>query len=180
IRDRHISDNVLRMMRRGHNSEFIKRLIKNIRKIIPDVVLRSAFITGFPGETVRDYKELVRFLKEYRIDNAGFFQYSDEEGTASYNYQNKIDARTIRKRYQQLYEMQEEISYNLNQRHIGNIYNVLIDGEDKNYYIGRYYGQAPEIDGNVFIRKTKMRCTGFVRVKIENADSYDLYGSIAD
>ncbi len=174
----HISDRILRLMRRGHGSVFIRKLISDIRSAIPDVVLRSAFITGFPGESVSDFNELMRFLSEYKLNNVGFFEYSDEEGTQAYNLPKKVDIRTIKKRYQKLYETQELISYNLNQQHIGRVYDVLIDSEEKEFYLGRYYGQAPEIDGMVFIRKSQKRCRGFVKVRIEDADSYDLYGSI--
>ncbi len=173
----HISDRILNSMKRGHSSAFIKNLIVNIREKIPDVVIRSAFIVGFPGELREDFTRLKKFLIEYRLENVGFFEYSDEEGTEAYGLSQKINPKTIKNRFKRIYEIQEEISYNINQEHIGKVYDVLIDGEDKEYYIGRYYGQAPEIDGLVYIKKEKRRLKGFVKVKIENADSYDLYGS---
>ncbi|MCX7943504.1 MAG: 30S ribosomal protein S12 methylthiotransferase RimO [Deltaproteobacteria bacterium] len=172
----HISDNILLKMKRGHNSSFIKGLIKVIRDVIPDVVIRSAFITGFPGETVKDFNELQRFLLEYRLDNVGFFEYSDEDGTRAYQLNNKLNQRTIRNRYQKLYELQEEISFELNKNRVGKVYDVVIDNEEGRFYVGRYYGQAPDIDGVVYIKKGKKRLSGFVKVKIESADSYDLYG----
>jgi len=176
----HISDDILRRMRRGHNSAFIERLIDKIREVIPDVVIRSAFIVGFPSEKRRDINLLKVFLKRYRLDNVGFFKYSDEEGTDAFRMTNKVTPRTIDRRYREMYEVQERISYELNQSKIGRIYKVLIDYEDEEYYAGRYYGQAPEIDGVVYIKKPRRRLKGFVECRIYKADSYDLYGTVEE
>lgn len=174
----HISDKILRRMRRGHSSDFVKGLITKLRSVIPDVVIRSAFITGFPSETRKDFKELTKFLLDYKLDNVGFFKYSDEEGTEAYNFDKKIDARVISRRLERLYELQSNISYELNKNRVGKIYEVLIDNEENDYYIGRYFGQAPEIDGVVYIKKVREGLKGFVKVLIESVDNYDLYGSI--
>jgi len=174
----HISDDILRRMKRGHDSKFIERLIDKIRKNIPDVVIRSAFIIGFPSESRSDINMLKRFLMRFRLDNVGFFKYSDEEGTDAYRMKEKISQRTIDKRFREMYELQEGISLDLNQERIGKTYRVLIDYEDDEYYIGRYYGQAPEIDGVVYIKKPEKSLSGFVNCKIIRADSYDLYGEV--
>lgn len=175
----HISDRILKSMKRGHTSNFVKRLIGNIRAIIPDVVIRSSFIVGFPDESKNDFNMLKNFLQEYKFENAGFFGYSDEEGTAAFNYRGKLHHQTIKSRLKNIYQFQEEISFNLNQKHIGKVFKVLIDDEEKDSYIGRYYGQAPEIDGIIYIKKDDRKRRGFVNVKILKADSYDLFGEFA-
>lgn len=172
----HSSDDILKRMRRGHNQLFIKKMISEVRERLPDVILRSTFIVGFPSESRGDFLDLMRFLMDLQIDNAGFFPYSDEEGTQAYNMEKKVDKRTIRSRLQKAYEVQEEISYRKNKDKIGKIYRVLLDSTTEEYYIGRYYGQAPEIDGVVYIKKDSENRRGFAEVKIIGADSYDLYG----
>lgn len=173
----HISDRILRLMKRGHTSEFIKRLIGDIRRTIPDVIIRSAFITGFPSESEEDYEKLRHFLMEYKLDNVGFFEYSDEEGTEAYRLPDRIHHQTKKRRLRGLYELQEGISFEVNKKHIGKVYDVLVEEEEDRFYIGRYYGQAPEIDGNVFIKKDRKVKMGFARVRIDDVDSYDLFGT---
>ncbi len=102
----HISDRILNYMKRGHNQKFIRKLISDIREIIPDVVLRSSFIVGFPGEKREDFDELKKFLLDVQIDNAGFFEYSDEEGTMAYKIKNKLSKKTIKSRLKNAYEVQ--------------------------------------------------------------------------
>jgi len=178
----HISDNVLRLMRRGDTQNSIYHLLETIRKKIPQVTIRTTFIVGHPGETENDFDELYDFVKKYKFDRMGSFIYSDEEGTPSYDLRNKVKKEVAAERQNRLMELQQNISLQKNTSLIGNKEIVLIDDYDKvnNLYIARSRRDAPEIDNEILIEsKNKKAAIGdFLKVEITDASEYELYGNI--
>ena len=179
----HISERMLRLMRRGDTRESIIRLLKTARKMVPDITLRTTVIVGHPGEQEADFEELLRFAKEIEFDRLGSFTYSDEDGTASYLLPDKVEESVAKERQQALMEQQSEISLQKNQQFIGKELTVLIDELDsvQNIYTGRTYRDAPEIDNEVIIQnaESKARLIGSMqRVKIIDATEYELYGEL--
>ncbi len=144
----HISDNVLKGMKRHSSSSQIKDLIIKLRKEIPEIKIRSTFMVGFPNETKKDFNELCKFLKEYKLDNVGFFKYSREEGTSSYELEGQIKEKIKDKRLNIVQKLQENIATSNNKKYIGEVLKVIIDSYDSenNLFIGRPYFSAPDID----------------------------------
>ena len=179
----HISERMLRLMRRGDTRESIIRLLKTARKMVPDITLRTTVIVGHPGEQEADFEELLRFAKEIEFDRLGSFTYSDEDGTASYLLPDKVEESVAKERQQALMEQQSEISLQKNQQFIGKELTVLIDELDsvQNIYTGRTYRDAPEIDNEVIIQNAESKA-GLIgsmqRVKIIDATEYELYGEL--
>lgn len=179
----HIADKVLKRMNRKSDSKSIKRLIEKLRKEIPDVILRTTLIVGFPGETADDFEQLYDLVKETKFDKLGVFMYSKEEGTPAAKLKDQIYASTKRSRYQKIMELQQEISRQRLQTKIGKTYPVLIQSSslDGTYYIGRTYMDVPDIDGVVWIEKKKDEIYAigeFVQVEITEIKEYDLIGKI--
>ena len=180
----HINDEILRQMHRGHTRESIYRTIETLRKKIPDVVLRTSLIVGFPGETEVQFNELVDFVKDVEFGRLGVFTYSNEEGTEAYSLPDQIPQKVAKKRMDMIMKIQQKISLRKNQRLIGSKQTVLIDGssQDAPYLLeGRTYGHAPEVDGVVYITDTAkdMPLQGeFVSVEITEAHPYDLIGKL--
>ncbi len=177
----HISNNVLKRMNRQSNGESIKKLICKLRKEIPDVILRTTVMVGFPGETKEDFNELYSFLKEAKFDKLGAFSYSKEEGTPAYNMKEQIHPSTKRSRYNKIMSLQQQISHENLEKNIGKTFEVLIEGITKNkkYYIARSYMDTPEIDGVIYIENTKSLEIGkFTSCKIIDVKDYDLIGKI--
>lgn len=177
----HIANPVLKRMNRHSDGESIRRVIRKIRKEIPDVILRSTVMVGFPGETKEDFEELYDFIKEVKFDKLGAFAYSKEEGTPAEKLNGHIHPQTKKKRYHQIMELQQEISKANLQEKIGKTYQVLIENVsfDKKYYIGRSYMDVLDCDGVVFIKnKTKQndKIGTFVNCKITDVKDYDLVG----
>ena len=165
----HISNNILKMMARKTNKETIIGKINLLREKVPGITLRTSLIVGFPGETEEDSNELCRFLKNYKLDNVGVFTYSQEEGTAAAKLPNQVDEDVKIKRKEKLMNIQRGIVKDLNKLKIGNIYDTIIDGSTGEYYIGRNYEMAPEIDGLIYITKGKVLKKGdIIKVKITN------------
>ena len=134
--------------------EFIRNLIKKIRKAIPHSIIRTTLITGFPGETNEDFEILKEFIKEIRFNRLGVFAYSDEEGTKAYDFNNKVDNAIAEERKQQIIQIQQEISYSLNQKKLGKTYEVIIDNYDniRKCYLSRSYAFAPDdADGYIYV-----------------------------
>ena len=177
----HISNSVLKRMNRKSDEESIKRVIKKIRKEIPNVILRTTLIVGFPGETEEDFEKLYNFVEETKFDKLGAFMYSKEDGTPAARLKEQIHHATKKRRYKKIMELQKEISNkNLNSK-IGNTYLTLIENEsfDKKYYIGRSYMDVPDMDGVIYIKNTKPNLIGkFVNCKIVDVNEYDLIGEI--
>lgn len=144
----HISDNMLTSMKRHSTQEEIKKLISTLRNEIPNIKIRTTFMVGFPEETKKDFNELCNFLKEYKLDNVGFFKYSREDGTLSYNLENQIPEKVKDKRLKQVQKIQENIANNLNKNYIGKVFKVIIDSYDSKtkLFTGRPYFSAPDID----------------------------------
>lgn len=177
----HISDSVLKRMNRKSNGESIRKLIQKLRKEIPNVILRTTVMVGFPGETEENFEELYNFLKEAKFDKLGAFMYSKEEGTGAEKMPNQIHPATKKSRYNKIMKLQQEISRKNLENKIGTTQKTRIDGITKNqkYYVGRTYMDVPEIDGVVYIKNTKQLDLGdWVNCKITEVKDYDLMGEI--
>ena len=177
----HISDTVLKRMNRHSNGQSIRNLIDKLRKQIPNVVIRTTVMVGFPGETNEEFQELYNFLEEAKFDKLGAFMYSKEEGTPAEKMKNQVHPQTKKSRYNKIMKLQQKISRENLEQKIGNIYEILIEGSTKNanYYIGRSYMDTPEIDGVVYIENTKpLKIGSFVKCKITEVRDYDLIGKI--
>ena len=177
----HISNTVLKRMNRKTNKEQIENLLKAIRKNIPDVVLRTSLIVGFPGETKEDFEELKEFVKVAKFDKLGTFMYSKEDGTPAEKLPNQIHGNTKKARYNQVMQIQQEISKEIQRKKIGKIYKVLIEDMsfDGKYYIGRTMQDVPEMDGIVYIKnetdkKLEKIVNHFVNCKVTEVREYDI------
>jgi ribosomal protein S12 methylthiotransferase len=180
----HFSNAVLRRMNRKITGAEIHNRIERLRERIPSIVLRTSIIVGFPGETEEDFQELVEGIKKSRFNHLGVFRYSDEEGTPAFKLSNKLSAEVIEERFEIIYELQKEIVIELNEQYIGKTLDVLIEGsheETELLVVGRHEGQAPDIDGKVFINDTGdylPKVGDLVKVKITEVFEYDLVGKI--
>lgn len=179
----HIANPVLKRMNRHSNGESIRKVISKIRKEIPDVIIRSTVMVGFPGETKEDFNELYNFLKEAKFDKLGAFAYSKEDGTPAEKLKEQIHPQTKKSRYNQIMKLQKEISKQNLQKKTGNKYKVLIEAVsfDKKHYIGRTYMDVPDMDGVVFIKnenRGKEKIGKFVLCEITDVQDYDLIGKI--
>ncbi len=180
----HINDSILLMMHRGHTKTSIYRTIETLRKKIPDVVLRTSMIVGFPGETEKEFNELIEFVKDVEFDRLGVFTYSNEEGTEAYSMGKKVSEKKKIERQNILMEIQQGISFRKNQKLIGSQQIVLVDGKSEEPYFlleGRTYGHAPEVDGVVYIKcnSERMPLQGeMVPVEITDVLPYDLFGTM--
>ena len=178
----HISNPILKKMNRKSDEESIKKLIKKIKREIPDVILRTSLIVGFPGETKEDFKKLYEFVKETKFDKLGVFEYSKEDGTSAARLKEQIHPQTKKSRYSKIMELQQQISKEKLEEKIGKKYKVLIESIslDKKYWIGRTYMDVPDMDGVVFInREGKGKALNeFVECKITEVREYDLIGEI--
>ncbi|WP_448375874.1 30S ribosomal protein S12 methylthiotransferase RimO [Fervidobacterium sp.] len=172
----HGSKKVLKLMNRTKTPEELEMLFDKIRNMFPEAVLRTSVILGFPGETSQDFEELLEFIRSVEFDKLGAFIYSDEEDAASYKLPHKVRTSTAQKRLDKLMETQAEISLLRNQRYLGKVLDVLIDEEANGVLIGRAFMDAPEIDGNVFVKGSDI--SGFIKVKITEVDTYDLEGEL--
>lgn len=177
----HISNNVLKRMNRKSNGESIKNLIKKLREQIPNVILRTTVMVGFPGESEQDFNELYTFLEQAKFDKLGAFMYSKEEGTGAATMPNQVHHATKKSRYNKIMTMQQEISKQNLKNKIGTIQKVRIEGITKNqkFYVGRTYMDVPEIDGLVYVQNTKNLNLGeWVNCEIIDIKEYDLIGKI--
>ena len=174
----HSSDPVLKSMKRQiTNSETIE-LIDYIRKKVPGIAIRTTFLVGFPGETASDFDHLCSFVKNMDFDRVGVFQYSHEEGTSAYQLVDDVPAKVKEKRAAQLMEIQQEISLQKNQNHIGKTLKTLIDRKEGSYFIGRTEFDSPEVDNEVLINANNhfLRVGDFANIKIIKAYDFDLEG----
>ncbi|MBD3321635.1 MAG: 30S ribosomal protein S12 methylthiotransferase RimO [Chitinivibrionales bacterium] len=174
----HINDTILRSMKRRPGDRGIRTLIDKIRKYVDSPTLRTSFILGYPGETSREFDELLRFAEHTKFDRVGVFPFSPEEGTAAYKIRPRPRKSTALKRCERLMEMQREISADKLFHRRGQCCEVIIDGKLSMYayaWTGRTRGDAPEIDGNVFIQNGNYRPGDIVTVSIAGSDDHDLY-----
>lgn len=176
----HVNDNILKRMNRRTSKEDIISLIEKLRKEIPDIIIRTTFIVGFPGETDDEFNELYDFIQDIKFDRLGVFTYSKEENTSAYNMPNHIDEEIKEIRRDKIMELQKNISENIMASKIGNIYEVLIEEYiDDNTYAGRTYMDSPEIDGVVYVNtNTDLNIGDFVNVKVTEYLEYDLIGEL--
>lgn len=177
----HISDSMLRKMRRNISKEETYELIRRMREEIPGLHLRTTLMVGHPGETERDFEELVEFVKTVRFERMGAFAYSHEEGTYSYNhYEDDVDPEVKQERLDYLMRVQEGISTEINSLKIGKTLKVIIDREEDDFYIGRTEFDSPEVDPEILISKKQALTLGeFYQVQIKEAQAFDLYGDIS-
>ena len=173
----HISDIVLKRMNRQSNGKTIRNLIQTLRKEIPNVVIRTTVMVGFPGETKEDFEELYNFLKEAKFDKLGCFAYSKEEGTPAARIKEQIHPMTKKSRYNKIMSLQQEISKENLKKQIGKEVEILIEGKsfDGRTYVGRTYMDVPDIDGIAYLNTDKNLQEGdFVKAKIIDVSNYDL------
>ena len=177
----HISDNMLKSMRRGITKQKSLDLVKQIREKVPGIALRTTLIAGYPGETEKDHEEMLEWVAEYKFERLGIFTYSHEENTHAFNLKDDVSEKTKRKRADAVMKMQQEISYELNQNKIGTTFKTLIDKEEGEYFIGRTEFDSPDVDNEVLIKKTpntKLKIGEFAQIKINDANDFDLFGEV--
>lgn len=173
----HISDNVLRSMRRGVTSKRIRELLDKLRKNIPGIALRTTFITGYPNEGDIEFQELYNFVEEIKFDKLGVFTYSREENTSGFILGDPVPEEIKSERKDQLMNLQKEISSEINRNLVGMELPVLIDRKEGDFYVGRSYRDAPEVDGEILIGSANLNLkTGnFYRCEVYDFNEYDLY-----
>ena len=179
----HASDRILKRMGRRTSKEQLVEIIGKLRREIPDIILRTTLITGFPGETEEDHQELMEFVDEMEFDRLGVFTYSAEEGTPAASMDGQIPEELKEARRDELMELQQEISLEKGNERIGQELLVMIEGKvsGESAYIGRTYGDAPNVDGYLFVQTGELLMTGdFAKVRVTGAMEYDLIGELAD
>ena len=179
----HCADDVLKRMGRRTNKKELYEIIDRLRKEIPDICLRTTLITGFPGETEDNHRELMQFIDEMEFDRLGVFTYSQEEDTKAAVMENQIPEETKQKRLAELMELQQEIAFEKAENMVGKTLFAMVEGKlpEENAYIARTYKDAPNVDGFLFINTTKKLMTGdFVKAKVTGSNEYDLIGEIGD
>ena len=176
----HISDDVLKRMNRKTSKDHIIRTLKNLRKSVPDIVIRTTFIVGFPGESDDDFNQLVDFIKDIKFDKLGVFEYSKEEGTRAASLDEQISDSIKEERKNEIMAIQSEISAEILSKKIGKRLEVLIEEEvDEENYVGRTYMDSPEIDGVTYVHSAKnLEIGSFVKVDVVDSLDYDLVGEI--
>jgi ribosomal protein S12 methylthiotransferase len=177
----HIADPVLRRMKRGRDATWVRKLVRKLRDRVPDLTFRTSFIVGFPGETDEQFQELYDFVDEMRFEKVGVFQFSREEGTPSFDLDGQLPQRVKAARQKRLLGLQRKISKAHQQAMVGKTIDVLVEGvsdETDLLLEGRWMGQAPEIDGKVYVNRGEARKGQIVRVEVEQAGDYDLVGGI--
>lgn len=176
----HISDAILKSMKRGHSPKDIYALIDTFREKIPDVALRTTLITGYPGETEEQFEELKHFVEKVRFDRMGVFSYSHEEDTPAYQLKDNISNQVKQTRVEELMQLQENISYELNYDKIGKELKVVIDRKEGEFYIARSQYDSPEVDNEVLIKVNgrKFEIGNFYKAKVIGAESFDIYAEI--
>ncbi|MDY6901466.1 MAG: 30S ribosomal protein S12 methylthiotransferase RimO [Cyanobacteriota bacterium] len=175
----HSHPEILRAMNRPWQGQVNDKVIENIKRALPNAVLRTTFIVGFPGETDEHFKHLCEFVERHQFDHVGVFTFSPEEGTAAYNLPNQLPQKLMDERRDILMQIQQPISWKRNQQEIGKIVDVLIEQENpiRGELIGRSSRFAPEVDGQIYVRG-EASLGSIVKVKIHEADAYDLYGEV--
>ncbi|GAB1856337.1 30S ribosomal protein S12 methylthiotransferase RimO [Flavobacteriaceae bacterium MHTCC 0001] len=176
----HISDAILKSMRRGTTKEKTTKLLKDFRTKVPGISIRTTLIVGYPGETEEDFEILKQWVKDMRFERLGCFTYSHEENTGAYNLEDDVPEEVKMDRANQIMEIQSQISWELNQEKIGNTYKVIIDRKEGNYFVGRTEFDSPDVDNEVLINASTiyLKTGEFAKVKIIEAEDFDLYGEI--
>ena len=176
----HISDNILKSMRRGTTKEKTTKLLKEFRAKVPEMTIRTTLIAGYPGETEENFQELKEWVREMRFERLGCFTYSHEENTHAFNLEDDVPEEVKMQRVNEIMEIQSQISWELNQAKIGQEFKVVIDRKEGNYFVGRTEFDSPDVDNEVLIdAKTVYLKTGeYTTVKIIEAEDFDLYGEV--
>ena len=177
----HAADAMLKRMKRGHGKDRQKRVVERMRKAIPNLTFRTAFIVGHPGETEDEFQELLDFVAWARFEHVGVFRYSDEESCGSFALDAKVKPLVASNRYRRLMALQRRIAREKNAQWIGKELDVLVEGpsEEHDFVMkGRHAGQAPEIDGQVFLSGGEVHAGEMLRVEITQASDYDLVGEV--
>jgi len=177
----HASSKILQSMKRGINKEKTDALVHKMRELVPEIAIRTTLIVGYPGETQEDFEEMKQWVAEMKFDRLGAFTYSHEENTSAYDLEDDVPEETKQQRAEEIMEIQQEISWEINQTKVGKTYKVLIDKVEGEYFIGRTEQDSPDVDNEVLIKKdenTYLRLGDFTEVKIIKADFFDLYGEV--
>lgn len=176
----HISDPMLRMMRRNITKAETYELLERMRREVPGIHLRTTLMVGHPGETEQDFEELIRFVKDIRFERMGAFAYSHEEGTYAYqHYKDEISQEVKQDRLDYLMRVQEGISADVNASKVGQTFRVIVDREEEDFYVGRTQYDSPEVDPEILISKdTPLSPGSFYQVKVIDAQAFDLYGKV--
>ncbi len=176
----HISDRMLGAMKRHITRSETEELLKRIQSEAPGAVIRTTLLVGYPGETEEDFEELLKFVEKQRFDRLGVFPYSHEEGTYAFeNLEDEVPEEVKQERVARIMELQEGISWELNEDRVGLKLRVIIDREEGEFYVGRTRADSPEVDGEVFVTSGRKLVPGeFVEVRITRAEIYDLYGKV--
>jgi len=177
----HINDDILQSMRRGTSHEKTITLLKDFRRKVPDIAIRTTLIVGYPGETEEKFQELKRWVRDTKFDRLGVFTYSHEENTSAFNLVDDVPDKIKKMRLEEIMDLQTVISWELNQKKIGKTYKVLFDRKEGDYFIGRTEFDSPDVDNEVLVKAkdTYVRIGDFAHVIIEKADHFDLYGCLA-
>ncbi len=178
----HISDAILKSMRRGTTKEKTTKLLKEFRAKVPEMTIRTTLIVGYPGETEEDFQILKQWVKDMRFERLGCFTYSHEENTHAYNLEDDVPEDIKLNRANEIMEIQSQISWELNQAKIGQEFKVVIDRKEGNYFIGRTEFDSPDVDNEVLIDATKtyLKTGEFATVKVIEAEDFDLYGEVVN
>lgn len=181
----HLNDKMLKDMNRHDTKEIIFDRVKKIREMVPNAVLRTTCIVGFPGETEEQFEELLDGVRELKFDRLGAFTYSREEDTLSYNFEGQIDEQTKERRLKKLFDVQKEISLENNKQRMGEEYEVIVEGisDDEEYFVCRSMFEAPDVDGRIFIKideesASKVIVGEYAKVKIIDYNDYDLFAQV--
>ncbi|MBX7093978.1 MAG: 30S ribosomal protein S12 methylthiotransferase RimO [Flavobacteriales bacterium] len=175
----HISDSVLKSMKRGTTKQKTIDLVNTIRDKVPGIAIRTTLISGYPGETQKDHEEMLRWVEDSRFDRLGVFTYSHEENTGAFALNDDVDPEVKMQRANEIMELQQGISASLNAEKVGRTFQVIVDRKEGKNYIGRTEHDSPEVDNEVHISGADyLRIGDFVNVKIESADPYDLFGKV--
>ena len=176
----HISDNMLKSMRRGTTKQKTIDLVNQIRDKVPGIAIRTTLITGYPGETEKDFEEVLKWVEAMRFDRLGAFTYSHEETTHAYLLKDDVPEKVKQQRAEAIMELQQGISFELNQHKIGNTYKVLFDKKEGDYFVGRTAFDSPDVDNEVLLeaKNNFVRVGDFAEVTITSAQDYDLYGAL--
>lgn len=176
----HISDDLLKSMRRGTTHKKTTQLLQEFRKTVPEMCIRTTLIVGYPGETEEHFQELKNWVKEMRFERLGCFTYSHEENTHAYNLEDNVPEEVKQDRANQIMEIQSQISWELNQEKIGKTFRCVIDRKEGEYFVGRTEFDSPDVDNEVLIDATKfyLKTGDFATIKITDAADFDLYGEL--
>ena len=178
----HISDSVLKSMRRGTTHEKTDALLRKFRQEVPGIAIRTSLIVGYPGETEEDFQELKQWVNDTAFDRLGVFTYSHEENTHAHLLEDDVPEEVKHQRAEEIMELQSDISYRLNQEKVGQTFKVLFDRKEGEYFIGRTEFDSPDVDNEVLVKASDVyvRMGDFTQVKITHTDHYDLYGVITE